>query len=396
VITTICTRNAVFTYTNCQLLPLDREKATNNCPISLVPTGSHPAELANFCQITPMPNEAVWLRSFMELSADQAELLGEQAVECLSSGECSVTEIGAKILQRLACFRQQPLSEACCLALIERRVFRPVSSYHDSGDAVARRLISLIERAPDLHALNHLLLALAWTRSNEARRAFHRWTNQVPDWASKLYVPPEEYLPHAGWCVDGDGERIDLISTSCFRLRPGEVATSQNAPCRVRDIRHCPSCKGPLGWLFDFSGLDANSFPIEFAEAPRKVLCCFHCACFGPVFTTYFEDGTSHWESPKETCTYEFPGERSEFARQLDDSPFPPFAVAEPFALDDASTLGGIPSWLQDAEFPRCIKCNKYMTFLAQHDNGSLNEEGIYYAFFCAPCRLAAVNYQQT
>lgn len=364
---------------------------------SLSPDTQHAiSELANLCQATPKLEDAEWLRSFAVLSVHEAELLGEQAVECLSSEESSITNIGTQILQRIACFRLQPLSEAYCLALIELRVFWPATLYRDSGDAVAGHLISLIEKSPDLHSLNHLLLALAWTRSNEARRAFHRWTIQTPGWASKLYAPPEEYLPHAGWSVDGGGQRIDLISTTCFRMTLGEVATPQSTPCRVRDSKLCPSCGGPQGWLFDFSGLGADTFPAEFREAPRKILCCFHCACFGPVFTTYFEDGTSQWESPIEGSKFEFSGTPSECVRQLDDSPFSPFAVAESFALDDASTLGGIPSWLQDAEFPRCIKCNKFMTFLAQHDNGPLHEEGIYYAFFCAPCHVAAVNYQQT
>jgi hypothetical protein len=64
--------------------------------------------------------------------------------------------------------------------------------------------------------------------------------------------------------------------------------------------------------------------------------------------------------------------------------------------LDDASTVGGVPMWLQDAEYPRCIECDRYMSFLAQHDNGPLGEEGIYYAFYCARCRISAVSYQQT
>jgi hypothetical protein len=64
--------------------------------------------------------------------------------------------------------------------------------------------------------------------------------------------------------------------------------------------------------------------------------------------------------------------------------------------LNDASTLGGIPMWLQHTEFPRCIECGRFMTFLAQHDNGPLRDEGIYYVFFCAQCHVAAVTYQQT
>jgi hypothetical protein len=64
--------------------------------------------------------------------------------------------------------------------------------------------------------------------------------------------------------------------------------------------------------------------------------------------------------------------------------------------LDDSSTLGGVPMWVQDTDHPRCVECGRVMTFLAQHDNGPLKEEGVYYAFFCSSCYIVAVNYQQT
>jgi hypothetical protein len=88
--------------------------------------------------------------------------------------------------------------------------------------------------------------------------------------------------------------------------------------------------------------------------------------------------------------------ERPATRRILNGSLSPTFITATPFSLSDASTLGGAPMWLQDAEYPICLECGRVMAFLAQHDNGALGEEGIYYAFFCSRCQIAAASYQQT
>jgi hypothetical protein len=365
--------------------------------LNLSPNTQHAvAELAELSGRPPAHNEVVCLNWFNEVSSAGAEQLAEQAIQCLDSAEKSVNDIGTQILQHLACFRQSALSEACCHALLERGTYWPSSMYRDSGDAVARRLISRMGDTSGQLALNHLLLALAWTRSAAAYQAFRQWSNHPPAWARKLHVPPERYLHSAGWCLGDGGQRRDLISATCFRLVPAENEALRSFRCRTHNNEQCLSCGGRLGLLFDFSRLGGEYFPGEFADAPRKVLCCFHCACYGPVFTKYRPDGTAHWLSPIE------PRESASFielrssVRKLDDSPCPPFACAEAFEMDDASTLGGVPMWLQDAEYPRCLECGRLMTFLAQHDNGPLGEEGIYYAFFCAPCHVAAVSYQQT
>jgi hypothetical protein len=353
-------------------------------------------ELSEFCQNHRAPDEEVWLDWFNELTRDKVSQLAERAIDCLDGNEKSVQEIGSEILQHLACFCVSPLNEVYAQELIERETFWPSSMYRDSSDAVARQLISRIEETFEQLPLNHLLLALAWTRSAAAHEAFSEWRHRRPAWAGNLHVPPEVYLHSAGWCLDEHGRRRDLISTICFRLVPVEGGAKHSVPCRIRDGEQCPSCGGPGALLFDFSQLDAVYFPGEFADAPRRVRCCLHCSCYGPVYTTYCADGTGTWRSPIEPRERYPAGDPKPCMRKLDESPLPPFACAEPFGLKDASTLGGIPMWLQDAEYPRCIECERVMTFLAQHDNGLVGEEGIYYAFFCARCHVAAVSYQQT
>ncbi len=289
-----------------------------------------------------------------------------------------------------------PLNEKCCNSLVHRRVFRPSCLYRDSGDKIAEQLVRLIENATDTLALNHLLLALAWTRSSVAVEAFHKWNEYPPRWASKLHVPPAQYLHSAGYCLDEYGHRRDLVSQRAFRLKLTAIPPDESVPCRNPVEDQCPSCKGPLSYLFDFTQLASTYFSEELFEAPRKVLCCLNCSCYGVVFASYREDGTAEWLADDRMLDVPYDGAGDACLRTLDNSFWPPFACAEPYSVSDATTLGGIPMWLQDAAYPLCVRCKRVMSFLAQHDNGPLHEEGIYYAFFCATCRVSAVSYQQT
>jgi hypothetical protein len=92
--------------------------------------------------------------------------------------------------------------------------------------------------------------------------------------------------------------------------------------------------------------------------------------------------------------TVELPPEARYLAREVTDCP--PFAPANVFEMDDATTIGGMPMWLQEADYPRCPTCAERMRFLAQHDKSAIRGEGLYYALYCPDCRVVAVNYQQT
>ncbi|MBN1056078.1 MULTISPECIES: DUF1963 domain-containing protein [unclassified Clostridium] len=60
--------------------------------------------------------------------------------------------------------------------------------------------------------------------------------------------------------------------------------------------------------------------------------------------------------------------------------------------------IGGIPTWIQDAEYPQCPKCGEKMMFVGQVSMEDLEAygEGIYYGFICNECKIAATGYQQT
>jgi hypothetical protein len=270
--------------------------------------------------------------------------------------------------------------------LVVRRVFWPPSLYRGSGEGVADRLISLIDQSGHQLRLDHVLLSLAWTRSAAASQAFRRWTERPPLWSSHLHLAPAEYLHYAGWCLEANGQRRDLIFLVCYRLPLADAQEPKSLRCRIPIGQNCPSCGGPLSWLFDFSENGEQFFVGEFANAPRKVLSCLHCSCTCPVYTTY--RGQEAWHSGNQTSKHPYSGSPEVCIRKIDGLPSSPFASAEAFALDDASSLGGIPMWLQDVEYPRCIDCSRPMTFLAQHDNSPSVKKAFTMHFSAARVRL--------
>lgn len=355
------------------------------------------SELASRVTTIVTPAEQQWISWYQSMPSRDAERLASRAIQLVKSKEEPVKDIGKDILQRLACFRGSPLSEACLLELINLQVLWPSSIYRDGGEVVAERLLTVLDTEFGRNHVNHLLIALGWTRAQVALSAFNRWRDSPPNWASGLHLPPENFLHDSGWSLDADGRGRELISLRCFRLPMSDESNTSSIRCRHKLLRKCPSCNGALSWLFDFKNLRQNYFLDEFAGAPRRVLCCLHCSMFSPTFVKYDNKGESEWLAPFEDCRFENTSDNpQEIHRKIAVSQFSLFGCAEPFCLEDASTFGGIPMWLQGSEYPFCLECGESMTFLAQHDNGSIQEEGIYYAFFCGECSIAAVQYQQT
>lgn len=339
-----------------------------------------------------------WLDRLPELSADEADAMARQAIDWLAHDDKSVQRVGEEMLQQLACIREQALGESLCQLLIEQNIFYPGCLFRDSGDAIAAKLLERLEQGGDDAA--HLLVALAWTRGRAATDAFERWMESEPPWTLSLNLAPIHYAVYAGWTLE-NGSRRDLLSTDCHHLPPledGAEADGSPVPCLQPIESPCPSCDGPLTTLFDFRQVPAAAFGVgERAEAPRRVVACPHCACYETVFTRYnLEDDQWQWLAPLERSEFDYASPARASVRRFTGNPLPPFAYAEPFALDDASTIGGAPMWVQDAAYPDCLECGRLMTFLAQLDNGAVGDVGCYYTFFCESCRVAAVNYQQT
>ncbi|OJW24695.1 MAG: hypothetical protein BGO49_06560 [Planctomycetales bacterium 71-10] len=336
---------------------------------------------------------AARFEAYRSLSPGQAREAATVATGLMDDPSAAVVEVGQDVLIALAGFRFEPLAPEIVRGLRERDVLHPPSLYRDSGDEEARALLELLDAAHGTSRIHQLLCCLAWTRCEVATASFRDWERRPPTWADELSSPPGSYPPEAGWHLDARGRRVDLFSHRCRRMVPAEDGTIGRVPCRASLSEACPLCRSPLAALFDFTAV-ASELP---AAAPRIIVGCLSCSIFGPTFTTYRDDGSWRWVAgPDDATSAEV--ERPSDGRLLALEPvdLPPFAATPPWEMGDATLLGGMPGWVQREDYPRCPGCGGLMTHLAQHDDAGVGGDGVYYALFCADCRMAAVAYQQT
>ncbi|MCU1288450.1 MAG: hypothetical protein JWN60_679, partial [Acidobacteria bacterium] len=80
-----------------------------------------------------------------------------------------------------------------------------------------------------------------------------------------------------------------------------------------------------------------------------------------------------------------------------DEARKPEFTISQ-FIVISKSQIGGYPTWVQDADYLNCPKCNQKMRYIGQIDMEDVEEygEGIYYFHFCEKCKITGTNYQQT
>jgi hypothetical protein len=248
-------------------------------------------QLAAIATSRPDPHSPSTLEQFRWLSADQAREVASIALRSLESPAAPVRELATKLLQNLACFRFEPLGSGVCRSLREKAVLWPACLYRDAGDAEAQGLLTMLDGADDSLQIHHLVLCLAWTRNSVAVVSFRGWAENAPRWAAYLRVPPGDYPPDAGWSLNARGERLELISQRCYRLRPTDAGSPGAIACRAPIQRACPCCRSSLAVLFDFTGIESD-LP---RSAPRSVICCLYCSMFAPTFVAYHDDGSWEW-----------------------------------------------------------------------------------------------------
>lgn len=165
----------------------------------------------------------------------------------------------------------------------------------------------------------------------------------------------------------------------------------------------CKVCDEPLHRLL---ALDAMPTGLE---GPREVVTCLNCLGWSaPIL--YFQHGPGEptatgWDAPKQQP--EFPAE------PLPETPVVLRRTPERWQFQDwamsnsrqnLNRLGGEPTWIQSADFPRCPECSTTMPFLLQLDSLDIEggpwwlwgSGGILYVFWCKACALTATIWQCT
>ncbi len=251
---------------------------------------------------------------------------------------------------------------------------------------------------PDRLRLDRALTGLSWIGDAVVVERFNHWKNQSPEWASALHRSPHEYAQCAGWSMDEAGSRLDLFSPICHALRP----TSDSGTFPDAGFL-CQWCGQPARRILTGKTNTRSTGPGHLPARHVSISTCENCSAFGTYFTAIRSDGTGAWspfnvrpDSLAEWVKTEPP--RIHRTLAVDQVARRPHHAADQFLPTTFSQIGGMPTWIQDPEFPECPGCSALMMFVGQISYEDIDQhgEGMTYASVCHPCGVAATTYQQT
>ena len=309
------------------------------------------------------------------------------------------------ILTNLACFQPGSLVPFHD-QFIEKGLFYPGLIFHEASEQTTEKLVALIDSSPDQLLLNHLLTCVAWAGNQAAQKAFARWKAETPVWVSDLHVPPEAYAAVAGWELTAAGTRRDLFTRTAFPLvAPGTAPDVLGVTVGTPSKQTCPWCSRRLVSVLDIDPDSQALKSLKWQSGPFQVLTCDVCCCFGTVFSQKSAAGDQQWHPANSRPDY-LPNDAAEW------DPVPEHALVLSgetrhfmtsanwliVAGVSFSQVGGLPTWVQDAEYPPCPDCSATMQFIGQVSNEDYDSfrEGIYYCFVCFDCGVTATSYQQS
>ncbi len=273
----------------------------------------------------------------------------------------------------------------------------------DQAEIIRDRLFTVMSDTKGTLSINHVLCALAWIGDQRVCDEFWGWENSPPRWRGQLHFGPSRHAHVAGWEPTENGRR-DLYHKTCFAIRPVKAGenSSESVVLLKESSGHCRWCHSRLVSLLELN-LSAPEFSfLGFGGPYLPVVTCEACSCFGAVYGKVDQAGVAHWSDTNRRPNW-LPGNIASWRRgpwsgvQVRLTPRRAIHAVDWCMPVTTSQIGGLPSWVQNAEYPCCPECRKTMTFIAQLDNGHFpGSEGIYYAFLCTNCRITATIYQQT
>lgn len=354
-------------------------------------------EKAEDCRLKNLPNQLSLDDICGSLDANDAPRLHEFLKVLADSKRTSVACDIATTVKLLTQIDLQPFLEI----LLEKKNLGLTPFLFQGASAQIRdKLIERVSLEPD-----RVLSALAWIGDDEVRHHFDKWKCTPPSWADSLFVTADKDSLQAGWELTSDGQQRELCFAECIPIVPAgsEIKAAPQLQIIADASDLCHLCHRNLAFMF-VSNPEQNSTTHHPAlTRSLKFLICEVCVEAGQaLFTEIDSQGNFVWSTINantlDSRTYDTPLFPRN-AMQLDNSfRNPYFAAVHPFPRQ-ISQLGGHPTWLQDAEYPKCLGCETTMNFFGQLDYEELESdlEGMLYSFTCENCkRFLAVRYQCT
>jgi uncharacterized protein DUF1963 len=322
-------------------------------PLEILELVHSPPKPDPLIRYAPPPRKPATL--YAELDSGQIAALVRHAHSLLKKGDTGTAQ---DIAACLVAFRSVDIS-SLLQEFIRVEALQPEFVFHRAAPKIRDLLTQHLARVAghDQLLTDKLLCALAWVGDERVVQLFARWRDDVPSWASDLYIPPHRYAQQAGWELSSDGQRRNLYHETCYPLIRSDPATAA-APAAVLTETN----------LFE---LDGAAQMLAFLGCPQQIVV--------PI------------GDPK------LVGDLPRRSLILANTTRSPWCACLDASFAQYSQLGGHPTWEQDAEYPTCGSCAKTMPFIGQISCADVEpSEGIFYAFLCPDCAVTASTYQQT
>lgn len=335
------------------------------------------------------------------LTQDDIERLKKYAMELYKNGD----DEWEMILLHLVCFKNADINEFLKVLINDGKIYEP-SLFKNACDEIAQLLIEKLKCDDKSVSINHILLSLAMIGNERVVELFNEWKKNEPDFAEKLYCKPYNYSYEAGWKLDKNGKRQNLYYEKSYGVREG-IPQENTAVSFFEGTNKekCEWCKRELVSLFTIDLKNKDMEFLGFTGEKLRISTCSNCTCYGYIYTDIDTDGNAYWSKYNEEPDYLDIYEDEELEDIdtkkhicLDNNVKTENYASNEFLDVKFTKIGGMPTWIQDSEYPRCPKCGEEMKFIGQVSGEDFDEyaEGIYYGFVCKDCMIAATTYQQT
>ena len=320
-----------------------------------------------------------------EIDESGAERLMDTAILALQAGNNRYATSIAQGLAALTDFRLDRLLHQW----VKNRELRPAVIFRGAGANVRNAVIEALQTGRV--NTNEALSALAWIGDEVVQRKFRQWDAEAASWKKSLHIKPSEYSKVAGWEL-ANGARRNLYHSECLAMMPAEEgqAVDRTVELMKEGEDRCPWCKRTLIHLIELDLTDGRFAFLRINFRRFAVLTCDACTCFTTIFASLVGDGRPRWSEFNQRPEY-LPDDSETWL----SSPWQNAAVtlrprrareAEDWCMElSISQIGGMPSWVQDFQYPKCPQCTRTMGAVGQVDNGAFpGNEGECIMRFCA------------
>jgi hypothetical protein len=334
------------------------------------------------------------------LSKDDVDRLKNYAMELYKNDN----DKWEQVLLHLVCFNGTDIDDCLKVLIDDCKIYEP-SLFKNASDDIAELLIEKLKCKDDRVSINHILISLAMIGNDRVVEVFNEWKKNEPEFSKNLYVKPYEYSVEGGWKLDSQGKRKNLYYKKSYGIKEGIAPKDNPVKFFEKQNKKCEWCGRKLTSLFT---IDLHNKDMQFLGLTGdkiSISTCDNCTCYGYIYTDIDTNGNAAWSKynfePEYLDTHdEDKFEESNYDKKiyLDSNVKSEDYAANQFLDVKFTKIGGMPTWIQDAEYPKCPKCGEEMMFVGQVSREDLEEygEGTYYGFICKECKIAATGYQQT